>query len=103
MADAPALTSRALLAVVSRSETVLQWAATLLPSLGLAPEAFILRNPNRENWTAGLGVCSLVAADLKSESVLPSGLPRLVFRLVSTESLQELRALAGIPHSDLFG
>jgi DNA-binding transcriptional regulator YhcF (GntR family) len=57
-------TSAVLIAVVSRSESILHWASTLLSSLGFPADCVLQRNPQRAHWQDGLQMCEIVAADM---------------------------------------
>jgi len=85
--------SDVLIAVVSCSAAILHWAATLLSALGFAPDAVLQRNPRDEHWKDGLASCDLVAADIVTAGELPKGIAPIVFRVVSEEFLDEMRAL----------
>ena len=85
--------SNVLIAVVSRSESILHWAATLLSALGFAPDAILRRNPCNKHWQDGLAACDLVAVDVVTAAELPKDMTPIVFRVVSDEFLDEMRAL----------
>lgn len=85
--------SPVLIAVVSRSETVLSWASLLLPVLGLAGSDLIQRNPERRNWQDGLAACELVAADVLAAREVPKAIRPIVLRLISDSFLREARKL----------
>lgn len=82
-----------LIAVVSRSASILLWASTLLSALGFPPDAVLERNPRDANWRDGLAACDLVASDVITAAELPKGITPIVFRVVSDEFLAEMRAL----------
>ena len=81
-----------LIAIVSRSGVLFQWAQSLLPALGIAPDAILFRSPADRNWTAGLSSCGLIAADAISGAELPNHLRYFALRLVSAASIAELRS-----------
>lgn len=81
-----------LIGLVSRSQSIRQWAGTLLSALGFGPESVVMRNPASPGWTKGLRACDIVAGDLVAARQLPQELNRkVVFRIVSAASLEELR------------
>ena len=82
-----------LIGVVSRSTSIRAWAGTLLSSLGFDPDSVLLRDPAQPGWPDGLSTCHIVATDVVSALAFPSHLRPSVFRLVSEESLLELRQL----------
>jgi GntR family transcriptional regulator len=79
----------ALVAVISRSEAIHRWAATLLSALGFSPDAVVHRDPSEPGWQDGLAACHIVAADVVSAARIPA----TVFRLVADDFLSELRDL----------
>ncbi|HXA03912.1 MAG TPA: GntR family transcriptional regulator [Bryobacteraceae bacterium] len=85
--------SAVLIAVVSRSESILHWASTLLSALGFPADSVLERNPQVVHWQDGLAACDIVATDVVTASELPKGARPTVFRVVSDEFLAEFRAL----------
>ena len=81
----------ALIAVVSRSESILGWATTLLSALGFSPAAVLRCNPDKRGWKRGLASCEIVASDVEAIQELPSGIEASVLRIVSDEFLQQMR------------
>ena len=82
-----------LIAVVSRSESILRWAGTLLSALGFSPDSVLFRNPQRVHWQDGLSMCDIVAADVLAASELPKTISPVIFRIVAEESAAEIREL----------
>lgn len=82
--------STPLIAIVSRSESVLQWTSTILPALGLPLTNLLLRNPANRGWQDGLAVCDVVVADVKAGRELPKTITPAVIRIVSDDFLREL-------------
>jgi hypothetical protein len=95
LAGRPQPGGTALIGVVSRSETILGWAGTLLSALGFSPAAVLRRNPERRGWRRGLTACDIVASDVEAMDELPAGVKTSVLRIVSDEFLGEMRELAG--------
>jgi len=91
----------ALIAVVSRSESILGWATTLLSALGFSSDAVLRCNPDKRGWRRGLSSCDIVASDVEAVHELPSGIEASVLRIVSDEFLRQMRELAG-EHSGVF-
>jgi DNA-binding transcriptional regulator YhcF (GntR family) len=82
-----------LICVASASESILRWSATLLSALGFPPESSIQRNTTQPDWHNGLRACDIVAVDILTAGKVPSGLPIVVFRIVSDEFLATMREL----------
>lgn len=83
-----------LIGLVSRSRSILSWAATLLTALGFGPDSVLLRNATEPGWMDGLGACDIVAADSVTHAQLSHVAPQsIVFRIVSANSITELSAL----------
>ena len=85
--------SAVLIAVVSRSESILRWASTLLSALGFPADSILLRSPQLADWQRGLSACHIVAADLVTAAELSKGVRSIVFRLVAEQFLAEMREL----------
>jgi DNA-binding transcriptional regulator YhcF (GntR family) len=83
--------SSVLIAIVSRSETVLQWATLLVPAIGLPGSELIVRNPAQSGWQEGLAACDLVATDVVSARELPKKIHPIILRLVSDAFLHRAR------------
>lgn len=83
----------ALIAVVSRSESILGWATTLLSALGFSPAAVLRCNPDKRGWRRGLSSREIVASDVEAVHELPSGIEASVLRIVSDEFLDQMREL----------
>jgi DNA-binding transcriptional regulator YhcF (GntR family) len=84
----------ALIAVVSRSDSILGWATTLLSALGFSPAAVLRCNPDKRGWRRGLASCDIVASDVEAVHELPSGIESSVLRIVSNEFLDQLKRTA---------
>lgn len=83
-----------LIGLVSRSKSILNWAAKLLAALGFGPDAVVLRDAAAPGWAEGLKACGVVAGDVTVHVELAQSVPgAIVFRIVSDGSLAELRAL----------
>ena len=78
-----------LIAVVSRSAAIRQWASTLLSALGFPPDAVVQRDPAEPHWQDGLAGCDIVGADVVAAPELPASIRPVVFRLVTDEFLAE--------------
>lgn len=85
--------STALIGIVSRSESILQWSSTLLSALGFPQADILLRNPNAPEWRDGLAVCDIVAADVKAALGLPKNIKATIIRIVSDDFLRQAREL----------
>ena len=82
-----------LIAVTSHSDSILRWAWTLLSALGFSADSVLLRNPRHTDWQDGLNKCDLVCADVVAASELPRMIRPIIFRIVSDDSLAEIRDL----------
>ena len=82
----------ALIGLVSKSESIRRWSATLLGALGFAPEAVLLRSPDKPGWKRGLSACRMVAADVEAFGELPENVAGRMMRVVSEEFIRELQA-----------
>lgn len=92
IAGHPAPSGPVVIAVVSRSPSLLQWCSMLLPTLGVHATDVIQRNPAKSGWQAGLKACGIVAADVVSCRELPRGVKPTIFRIVSAGFLAEFRS-----------
>jgi DNA-binding transcriptional regulator YhcF (GntR family) len=82
-----------LIAIVSRSESILKWASLLITALGGPGNDVLQRNPDRPKWKDGLAACDLVVADVLTALELPGKIRPLVLRLVPDSFLEEARRL----------
>lgn len=82
-----------LIGVVSGSPSIRAWAGTLLSSLGFDKDSVLLRDPAESRWPDGLSTCHIIATDVVTAPAFPSHLRPSVFRLISEESLVEVRQL----------
>ncbi len=85
-----------LVAVVSRSPSILAWAGTLLSSLGFDPDSVLLRDASQSGWREGLAACAIVATDVVCAAAFPERSRPIVFRLVTEESLALVRRLVSV-------
>ena len=82
-----------LIAVVSRSASILEWSSKLLVALGLPGTDILQRNPSKPDWRRGLAACDIVAADIRTALELPKKIKPTVFRIVADDFLAEARDL----------
>ena len=68
-------------------------AQTMLIAVGLRPESLLICDAARPGWKRGLEATSAVVCDALTAQQLPDGCFPLVFRLLSEESLAQLRKL----------
>lgn len=85
-----------LVAIVSRSESILKWAALLITALGGSGSDVLPRNPEKPGWRDGLQACDLVVADVLAARELPKRIKPIVLRLVAEEFSRELRGLVTV-------
>jgi GntR family transcriptional regulator len=93
IAEQQAPTSGLLIAVVSRSPSILEWSSKLLSALGLPGMDILQRNPSKLDWREGLAACDIVAADIRTALELPKKIKPTVFRIVADDFLAEAREL----------
>jgi GntR family transcriptional regulator len=86
-------TPAALIAVVSRSESIRQWSSMLLGVVGITGMAILQRNPDEPGWKDGLAACDIVAADVIAARELPKKIRASIFRIISNDFLDEMRQL----------
>ena len=89
IARVPRPKSPAMMAIVSRSESIRKWASVLTPALGLIGTDLIQRNPSERGWKNGLGVCDLIAADVLAAREVPK--KAVVLRLIAESFLPRAR------------
>jgi DNA-binding transcriptional regulator YhcF (GntR family) len=83
--------SDALIAVISHWERFLNLAKMFLVAARIDPETLILRSTNEENWKRGLQNVSLIICDSVTAKEFPNDARVRVFRVISQESLAELK------------
>jgi len=94
IARIPQPSSPAMMAIVSRSQSILKWASLLTPTLGLVGSELIQRNPADRGWREGLKTCDLIATDMLAVRELRGSTQRVaVLRLVSDVFLRGAREL----------
>jgi hypothetical protein len=93
IAEQQAPPSGLLIAVVSRSPSILEWSSKLLAALGLPGMDIVQRNPSQPDWRRGLAACDIVAADIRTALELPKKIKPTVFRIVANDFLAEAREL----------
>lgn len=79
-----------LIGVASHWETFLRWSQTILAAVGIAEENLVIRNATEKDWQKGLSSCLFVICDSLTAEKLKLKDVR-VFRLISDESLEEIR------------
>ena len=85
-----------LVAIVSRSVSILKWASLLITALGASGDDVLARNPEQPAWTDGLAACDLVVADVLAAAEMPKKIRPIVLRLVPEVFLEELRVLVTV-------
>lgn len=81
----------ALIAVVSHWERFLNLAKMFLLAARIDPETLVLRSTNEENWKRGLQNASLIICDSVTAKEFPNDARVRVFRVISGESINELK------------
>ncbi len=84
----------ALIAVVSRWPEFLRWSRTILIAAGIDHAALSFHDARTKNWRRGLRASSFVITDAVTAAELPAGCTTRVFRIISDDSLAQLRALS---------
>lgn len=82
-----------LIAVVSHWERFLKFAKTFLLAAQIEAESLILRSTKEKNWRSGLDSSSMIICDSLTAKKLSKQNNIRVFRLVSDESVNELKHL----------
>jgi GntR family transcriptional regulator len=84
-----------LIAVVSGWEKFLVLAKTILAAANVESDSIILRSTAEDNWRKGLKNSAMIICDALTARAFPQDERVRVFRIVSDESLNELREIAG--------
>jgi GntR family transcriptional regulator len=82
-----------LIGVVSHWETFRRWSQTMLVAVGIGKENLVVRNANEADWQNGLSFCKFVVTDSWTAKRLRGLSNILVFRLISADSIREMRNL----------
>jgi DNA-binding transcriptional regulator YhcF (GntR family) len=85
-----------LIAVVSDWEYFLLLARTMLIAARVDSESLIIRSTREADWRKGIDVASLVICDARTAKHFASDTRLRTFRLISDDSLDELRETLGI-------
>lgn len=80
-----------LIGVVSFWDDFAAFARVYLAAAGIDIETLVIRSASDANWASGLAVCSVVICDAAAGAMLGNDDRRRVFRLISDESLDQLR------------
>lgn len=80
-----------LIVIASGWPGFLEVAQTMLTAAGCDMDAMVFRNTGDRNWMRGLRKGSVAVCDVLTASSVPPGVPRIVFPLISDESLNSLR------------
>jgi GntR family transcriptional regulator len=81
----------ALISVVSRWPDFLHWSRVILIAAGIDPHALNFRDARQPAWEKGLRSSTFVITDALTSKRLPAGCSARVFRIISDDSLNELR------------
>jgi DNA-binding transcriptional regulator YhcF (GntR family) len=82
---------KTIVALASRSRSILTWGRAVLVSVGLNPDSLVEVDSSKSDWLDRIAPCGLVITDLVTASQLPSGVPTKIFRVIADESINELR------------
>ena len=82
----------ALVGIASRWQEFQRIARTMLIAAGLAPENLLMCDATRPGWKRGLAATSAVVCDVVTAGEMPRGCRAIVFRLLSQQAIQQLRA-----------
>lgn len=85
-----------LIIVISRWPSFLNWARTVLVAINIDPDVISLRDARKKGWERGLTQRDFVITDALLAERMPKNCRAHVFRVISDESLAELRR--GINH-----
>lgn len=86
-------TEKDLIAVVSHWEKFLKFAKTFLTAAQIESDALLLRSTKDKNWRKGLDAASMIICDSLTAKKLSKHSNLRIFRLISDESLKELKHL----------
>jgi len=81
----------ALIGVASSSPEILRRIRTILAAAGLDPDGLAFRDARETGWRRGLNACQFVITDVVTARRLPGNCTARVFRVVSDDSIAELR------------
>lgn len=82
-----------LIGIASHWELFRGWSQTMLAAVGVAEENLVIRDANDADWQNGLSSCKFVIADNLTAKRLRHLKNVTVFRLVSADSIREMRGL----------
>jgi DNA-binding transcriptional regulator YhcF (GntR family) len=83
--------AKTLVAIASRSRVILTWGRAMLVAVGLNPDSLVEVDTTADRWQDRITHCGLVITDLVTAQQIPSGTPVRIFRVISDETLTELR------------
>jgi GntR family transcriptional regulator len=78
-------------AIVSRSPEIRQWARAMLIAVGLEPESLCEIDASASSWKERVGRGAFVVADIVAARELPAGCPAHTFRVIADSALAELK------------
>jgi len=84
--------ANALIAIISSWPEFLRWARAILVAAGLDVDALSFRDARERGWDKGLRSTAFVITESVTAGKLPAGVTARVFRIISDDSLAELRA-----------
>jgi len=77
--------------VASSWPEFIEIARTMLTAAGWDPEAIVFRDAKAKAWRRGLGTKSAVVCDVLTSADVPEGVHKIVFPLISDESIAALK------------
>ncbi len=80
-----------IIGIASHWEKFLRWTQTILIAAGIEGESILVRDAGEENWQKGLSQCTFVISDSVTARLLPKSIDVRIFRLISENSIDELR------------
>jgi len=83
--------ANALVGVASRWPRFMKLARVVLVAAGFDPNQLIFRDARKRNWHRGLREAAVVVCDCVTAEALPKTMRPVVFRVLSEQSLEELR------------
>lgn len=94
MVDQPRPTREKLIGVVSGWRQFLLMAKTILLAANIDAESLLIRSTNEAEWKKGLDLAEMIICDSLTAAEIPNDERVRVFRLISDESVSDLRQFA---------
>lgn len=93
MKDEKRPTREDLIAIVSGWERFLEMAKTMLVAAGIEPDTLLIRSTENFEWRKGLSAATMIICDYLTAKNFPKDARVRLFRIISDESLSDLKRL----------